>query len=482
MQNEFILLLPLILITGFSILAVLTDAVWKRKNVNFFFALFSLILVIASSIYILTIPKEFIEIMQNPITHGQINFGGYTYFLDILFSFAGILTILAARPYLRREYIEYNEFSVLILFSICGMMVIVHSSNFLILFVGIELMSLSFYILAGFFRKSIYSVEAALKYLLLGAFATGFLVYGIALIYGATLSLDYSLIFSKIQSNQFQPVFLTIGTGLLIVGMSFKSAAFPFHQWAPDVYHGSPTVVTGFMSTAGKAAAIIAFAVIIKSISPLISVNGPNLTEYLPIHQIIAAIAAATMLVGNITALVQKNIKRMLAYSSVAHAGYLMIGIAAANAEGWQAILFYSVAYLFMQMGCFAIISVFERNNNNLQLDDWAGLGKVHPWLAASMAIFMFSLAGMPPFAGFFGKYYLFVAAIKADMLWLAIVGIVSSIISMYFYIGLIIQMYFKDREHALEADTGFASITIIISVVAILLFGLFPMLIINIA
>ena len=262
--------------------------------------------------------------------------------------------------------------------------------------------------MAGFLRTDIRSVESALKYFLLGAFATGFLVYGMALVYGSTGSLQYSEIMQVVTAGSSQlPALLAVGGVLLAVGLSFKIAAFPFHQWAPDVYQGAPTAVTAFMSTAGKAAAFSAFIAVFSALMPL--VNGVVVTENL--QMVLAVIAAVTMLVGNITAVTQSNIKRMLAYSSVAHAGYLLMGIVSGEQfgglGGHSAIMFYLTAYTFMQLGAFIIVGILEREDDeSLSLNDYAGLSKRHPALAFVLALFMFSLAGIPPFAGFFWQIH----------------------------------------------------------------------------
>lgn len=414
------------------------------------------------------------------VFNGMVGVGGYGCFFDMIFTLGGIMTILAARPFLESEKLEHSEFYTLILFAVAGMMLISHATNMLTLFIGIEVMSVSFYILSGYTRTNEKAVESSLKYFLLGAFATGFLVYGIALIYGATGSMDYATIASATHGDIRFPTLLLVGIGLMIVGLSFKTALFPFHQWAPDVYSGAPTVVTAFMSTAGKAAALAAFMpIIMVSLPAAMSYDGSN-----KIQMMLAVISALTMLIGNISALVQKDVKRMLAFSSVAHAGYLLMGLVAANPEGRNGIMFYSASYLFMQIGSFIILSVLERSGQtNHSLESFNGLSKKYPILAALMSIFMFSLAGIPPFAGFFGKYYLFTAAIHADFTWLTIVAVVSSIISVYFYIGLIVNMYFKEsQEQEHESQPGLAAISLVLSTAGIIILGLLPSVVLSIA
>jgi len=329
-------------------------------------------------------------------------------------------------------------------------------------------MSISFYVLAGFNRNRSSANEASLKYFLLGAFATGFLVYGIALIYGkaTTTSIDaITLNFSALSGNV---LFLT-GVLLFLIGFSFKIAAFPFHMWVPDVYQGSPTTVAGLFSTAGKAAG---FSAIIVTLAALF--GGPNGNLFTPYF---SAIAVFSMLFGSIVAIMQSNIKRMLAYSSIAHAGYMLIGLASGNIDGVAGIIFYLAAYSFMNLAAFGIVSILEgKDETNLDLDSYAGLGTRSPFLAGLFALIMFALAGIPPFAGFFGKYYVFIAAIKSDLTWLAMVGILSSVISVYFYLRLVVIMYFKSSETEDKISyTTSEIIAVVIAVFFVIILGLVP-------
>jgi len=411
--------------------------------------------------------------------NGMITIGGMANVYDIIFCGAGLMTVLLARDYLERVGGMFDEFYTLIAMSVAGMMLMAHASDLMILFVGLEVMSICFYVLAGLMRGQLASNEAAMKYFLLGAFASGFLLYGIALVYGAVGGTGYAAIATGAVTTHF-PVLFWLGIALLIVGLSFKIAAFPFHQWAPDVYQGAPTVVTGFMSTAGKAAAFSGF---VGFMIPTTMSQADGLTEA---RTVLAMLAVGSMLVGNITALAQTNIKRMLAYSSVAHAGYMLIGLAAANQTGWTGIVYYVGAYLFMQLGTFAIVGILERESGgNLTLSDYRGLGRRRPGLAIVMAIFMFSLTGIPPFAGFFGKYYLFAAAIRADMTWLAIIGVVSSVISAWFYLGLIVNMFFREPEGedtmSSQGLTGLSKTALALTIAGTLIVGFIPELILRV-
>jgi NADH-quinone oxidoreductase subunit N len=483
MTNEIVYGMPLLLIMAFSVIVLLVDAfTGNNKVAAYYFSIFAL-LTTAISAAITIFPLVPVENIETPITVGSVMLGGYAAYFDIIFCTAGILTIFASRPYLKREYQEYKEYYSLILFAVVGMMLISHAKSLLILFIGIELMSIVFYILSGFIRTRVTAVESALKYFLLGSFATGFLLYGMAMLYGATGTIIFSEILTSVMNGSADMTYIRIGFALILIGLAFKSAAFPFHQWAPDVYQGAPTTSTAFMSTAGKAAALIAFIIVAKSIIPAaiditsISEGSLKLTAFSDTARlIIAVISGLTMLVGNITAVVQKNVKRMLAYSSVAHAGYLLMGIVSNNENGWSGIMFYSTAYMFMQIGAFVIVGILEKDNERMDFDDYSGLRKNHPWLAALMAVFMFSLAGLPPFAGFPGKYMLFVGAIESGYTWLTIVAVVSTIISIYFYIGLVLNMYFKDNEKgAVVTDISSAKITLTVSVIFVFLLGILP-------
>jgi NADH-quinone oxidoreductase subunit N len=484
MINEYILASPLIVMAIGAILALMTDAAIRSKSAVYYITLFTLILSGACAAYTLQFDAATITTVDKSISNNAMFFGGISAAFDIAFCLAGIMTVLSGKDYIKKGYKEYSEFYSLILLSIVGMISIAHANSLLMLFLGVELMSIVFYVLAGFFRTKISSIEAALKYFFLGAFASGFLLYGIAMIYGASGSMNLDQIANIIATKGVNNAYLAIGLGLLIMGLGFKVAAFPFHQWAPDVYTGAPTAVTGFMSTAGKAAALCAFILVGRCIISSPVTNIDNITTSITAREIIAYLSAATMLIGNLSALAQKNVKRMLAYSSVAHAGYLLMGIVANSQDGYSAVLLYSFAYVFMQVGAFAIVSALEtKDEGNLMISDYKSLRVTHPALAAIMSCFMLSLAGIPPFGGFFGKYFLFVAAIKAGYLWLTIVAVIASIISMYFYIGLILNMYFKDSDNPIRAQySSGGKLAIGLAFIGIIAIGLAPNFITNLA
>ncbi|GIV49733.1 MAG: NADH-quinone oxidoreductase subunit N [Candidatus Kapaibacterium sp.] len=463
MMNEWLSASPLLVVSLAAVVALIVDALNPQsERATYRFSLVALALALLAAIA--TVP------LRGVAFGSMIRTGGAPAVLDCVFAIGGILTVLAARPYIAARNFEHDEFYTLVLYSTSGMMLIAHAQHLLVLFIGIEVMSLSFYVLAGYFRQTVSSIEGALKYFLLGAFATGFFVFGIALVYSATGSLDFGGIGKAITSHSLVvPGLLPIGIALIIVGLGFKVAVFPFHQWAPDVYDGAPTVVTGFMSTAGKAAALGAFIPLVLDIVPF---------KEQSIQTVLALSAAGTIIIGNVAAVVQRRIKRMLAYSSVAHAGYMLIGLAAANHRGLSAVIFYAVAYLFMQIGAFVVLAMLERDvERSVELDDCAGLATQHPALAAAMALFMFSLAGIPPMAGFFGKYYLFTAAIEAGYTWLAIIGVLGSMVSVYYYIGVVVYMYFKEATAAPPTvdPTSVKRFPLVVSAVAVIVLGVVP-------
>ncbi|MCL2039633.1 MAG: NADH-quinone oxidoreductase subunit N [Bacteroidetes bacterium] len=455
-----------------AILLVIVDALTKKESkLQMIVAFAGLCFIIAQSCY--NVVYE-VNLISSDFVNEMLIFNNITAYFDILFCLAGLLTIAVSKDYLSKVYENYKEHYSLLIFAIFGMMCITHSNNLVVLFLGIETMSITFYAMTGFLRKRENAVDGALKYFLLGAFASGFLLYGMAMIYGATGSMYYDSIAISLSNDAAIPLYFKLGIGLLLIGLLFKVAAFPFHQWAPDVYQCAGTTTAGFMSSAGKVAALSGFIGIFLLAIPKESIYTAE------IILIIAVVSALTMLVGNITALKQTNIKRMLAYSSVGHAGYMLMGIVANSGEGTSAILYYSLAYILTQIGAFTIIAIIEtKEETGLTLSEYAGLSKRYPFLSATLAIFLFSLAGIPPFAGFFGKYYLFVAAINSGWTWLTIVAVITSVIACYFYLSVIVAMYFKDgtEELAPIKTIVLSKAVILIAAIGIVVISLVPFL-----
>ncbi len=370
-----------------------------------------------------------------------------------------------------------GEYYSLLLFCTVGMMVLTAGTNLLVIFLGLEVLSISLYILSGIHRERRESIEAALKYFILGAFSTCFILYGIAFLYGASGSLDLAeigRILGRAAARETSG-FMRAGLGLMIVGFAFKIAAVPFHSWAPDVYQGAPTAITGFMATATKAAA---FGGLLRVL--YLSFSAPAIRETW--GPVFALLAVATMVVGNLVALAQDDVKRLLAYSSIAHAGYLLIAVATATEAGVQGILFYLVSYTFMTLGAFGVIGLIGQKEGKGEsfshnLAEYAGLGYRRPILAGAMTLFLLSLTGIPPTAGFMGKFYIFRAAVGSHHVGLAILGVIFSAISAYYYLNIIVYMYMKRApREGMEPRISFAgAIGIGISLAGTLYLGLFP-------
>lgn len=371
--------------------------------------------------------------------NGSVLQDNFAIFFKGIFLVGAGLTVLISDQYMAREECNQGELYPLILLATAGMMLMASGTDLMTIFLGLELLSVCLYVLAGFNRANIKSNEAGLKYFLLGAFSTGFLLYGMALTYGATGTTKVGKIAAFVAQNGnvvTSPMFV-VGMLLMAVGFSFKIAAAPFHMWTPDVYEGAPTPMTAFMSAGPKAAGFAAFLRVFFMALPALH------TDWRPLLWVLAVL---TMTIGNIIALSQDNIKRMLAYSSIAHAGYALVGFTAGNAEGVAGIMFYMLSYAFMNIGAFAIIVlVGKKGEGNNNVSDYAGFGFKHPVLALAMSVFLFSLAGMPPTAGFIGKFYLFSGAIKAGYIWLAIIGVLNSAASVYYYLRVMVFMYMKE-------------------------------------
>lgn len=464
---EYYQILPFIVI-GLGIVISVIIEISTRKSEEIL-PWFSILLFFSIAIYSLVTINEHAVLFG-----GMLEVGGKPAIFNFIFNIGAMLIVMSSVGYLKKYGSYFGEYYILIQSSVLGMMIMAGSKNILMVFLGLELMSICFYVLAGINRKKFSANEASMKYFLLGSFATGFIVYGIALIYGTAGNLDISYITNNFQFLSSNIIFVT-GFILFLIGFSFKIAAFPFHMWVPDVYQGSATTVTGLMSTAGKTAA---FSVLIIALSAPLILNAPNLFE-----PYFSSIAALSMLFGSIVAISQDNLKRMLAYSSIAHAGYMAIGLAAANITSISGIIFYLAAYVFMNIGAFTIISIVEgEGDSRTDINSFAGLNSKSPILAAFMSLFMFALAGIPPLAGFFGKYYVFVGAIEGGLTWLAITGVIASMISIYFYLRVVVYIYFKDTIEEFKPGISPYSLTaVIISGGLVLIFGIFPDILMNV-
>lgn len=409
---------------------------------------------------------------------GMVVQDSFSTFFTVIFILCAAMTILVTDVYLKKEECNQGEIYPLILFATVGMMFMAKATDLMTVFLGLEVLSVTLYILAGFNRTNLKSNEAGLKYFLLGAFSTGFLLYGMALIYGATGTTKIAKIASFAGQNDavlHNPMFI-VGMLLMAIGFSFKIAAAPFHMWTPEVYEGAPTPITAFMSAGPKAAGFAAFLRVFLIALPGLKAEWSDLLWIL---------AVLTMTVGNIIALSQDNIKRMLAYSSIAHAGYALVGFTSCTASGVAGVMFYLLSYTFMNIGAFAIIILVGKKgepNNNVQ--DYAGFASKHPVLAMCMSIFLFSLAGIPPTAGFIGKFYLFAGAVQSGYIWLAIIGVLNSAASVYYYLRVMVFMYMKKPEEEfnwVKMSPAFM-LCIIIAVAGVLVPGIVPNTILNLA
>ncbi|GBE37402.1 NADH-quinone oxidoreductase subunit N [bacterium BMS3Bbin07] len=450
-------LLPEIIMAASALLVLLVELVIRKKETA------GLLSIIAVAIVAYYIPQSFGKAFG-----GMFISDGYSVFFKFIFFINLILTVLLSMRYLVIEKANHGEYYALIMFSTLGMMIMASAGDLIVLYLGLELMALSTYILAGFIRHDIRSNEAALKYFLLGAFSSALLLYGITMIYGLTGTTDISLIGAAVAEKGLStPMFLSII--FLMVAFGFKIALAPFHMWAPDVYEGAPTSITAFMSVGPKAAGFAAFGRV------FLTGFGPLSADW---TGILIVLSILTMAVGNIIAIQQSNIKRMLAYSSVAHAGYAVLGIIVGGTEGIGAMMNYLFIYGFMNIGAFAVVIMLRSEGfQGEALEDYKGLARTHPLAAAMMLIFMFSLTGIPPTAGFIGKFYLFKAVIGAGYIWLAVVAVIFSAISAYFYLRVVMYMYMLEPEGeavtlSLSPSLGLA---LLITTLVVIFIGIYP-------
>jgi NADH-quinone oxidoreductase subunit N len=457
-------LLPALILTATAILALVAD-LWMEGPDREGLGWIGLVGLAATAITALALWNTRVSTLADTIAVDR-----YGLFFTLLFCVASGLTLLMSMSYLELTEIKTGDYYALVLFSTLGMVLMASATDLIVIFLGLEVMSVAAYALAGIARGETRSNEAALKYFLLGAFATGFLLFGVALVYGATGSTALPVIAQRLaQLGAEQRVLLTAGIALLIVGFGFKIAAVPFHVWAPDVYEGSPTAVTALMAVGIKAAAFAAFARVFMHTFELFAVDW---------RSVLWVLSVLTMTVGNVTALLQRNIKRMLAYSSIAHAGYVLVGMVAGGEAGGSALLFYLIGYAFMTLGAFAVvIALGRRGQPNELLDDYAGVGFRSPFLGVAMIIFMLSLAGFPPLVGFMGKFYLFSAAVQSGYVGLAIIGVLNSLVSVYYYAGVLVRMYMVEgtTEVAAPSSRPYLFATLLLTVTATVALGLFP-------
>ncbi|MEO6667653.1 MAG: NADH-quinone oxidoreductase subunit N [Nitrospiria bacterium] len=399
---------------------------------------------------------------------GMFTLDPYSSYFKMLIYLAGALTILLSMAYLDVEHIHLGEYYAFILLATAGMMLMVSAGDLIMIYLGLELLSICLYTMAGFKRHESRSVEASAKYLILGSFSSAILLYGISLLYGIAGTTNLRMLGAFFAGGALDNPGLLMSMGLLVVGFGFKVAAVPFHMWTPDVYEGSPTPVTAFMSVAPKAAS---FAVFLRVFSEALGGLKPHW------QPILITVAVASMIIGNVVAIVQTNIKRMLAYSSIAHAGYALIGIIVGGNLGTMSLMLYLMIYSLMNLGAFGMVILLRKGGlRGEEITDFTGLAKKHPVAAVMMLIFMFSLAGIPPTAGFVGKFYLFMGAVEAGLVWLAVIGVLLSAVSAYYYLRVVMVMYMREPtgEFDLATSPG-TSVALLVTTLAVLIIGLFP-------
>ena len=415
---------------------------------------------------------------RNTTSFGVIVADNFGLFVTMVLVIVGILTIMLSSIVVRRDGVPAGEYYALVLFALVGMIMMATANDLLVIFVALEILSLAVYVLTGIRRDDPRGSEAAFKYFLLGAFSSAFFLYGIAFTYGLSGStrLDRIGAYLAAQSMSDNPLIL-VAVGLLLVGFAFKISAVPFHMWTPDAYEGAPAVVTGFMSTGVKAAAFAAFTRV------FLSAFEPFSVDWAPM---VWVLAVATMILGTVVGVAQSNVKRMLAYSSIAHGGYLLVGLVAANQVGKAAILFYLLAYAVANLAAFGVIALLgAREDPNDELRHYTGLWHTRPALAALMTVCLLSLGGLPPTAGFIGKWYIFSAAVSAGYYGLAVIGVLTSVVSVFFYLRVVVMMYMVDRDPELPAPVpvgGAGMAALIASIIVIVYLGILPTRVLDLA
>ena len=454
-------ILPEIILALFGILLMLLEAFVPRAR-----GIFAPITVIA---IVITAWAEFM-VQGGTFFGGTYQLSPLTRMFDFTFLLATLLAAMFAREYLAREQIEGGEFYALLLWGTIGMMMMAKGLDLLIVILGLELLSICIFVLVGYHRRLAISNEASLKYFLMGAFATGFILYGTALFYGAAGSTNVTDLARFMSTASPSDPMLTIAFILLIAGLGFKLALAPFHAWAPDVYQGAPTPVAGWLSVAPKAATLITLIRLLSAMMPV--------AEQARWTSVLAVLAVASMVVGNFVAIAQRDLKRMLAYSGIAHVGYMTIAVLTVRADAVAAVAIYAITYALMNIGAFGVVSLLQKNQNDAQtLSDIAGLGFRKPFYGLALAIFMFSLSGLPPTAGFISKFYVFKVAVDSGHVTLALIGILTSIVSVYYYLRVVYYLYMKEAEETTPLPAGgiFSTGALVMCIVGILLIGLYP-------
>jgi NADH-quinone oxidoreductase subunit N len=469
--SDFYYILPEIVLTAGALLVLIADVALPKAQRGAL-AWVTLLALGATAVSLAPFTSTRVE-----VAHGLIAVDQFALFFKVVFLFAAAITVLMSVRYLAVEGASPGEYYFLILCATLGMFVMAGGIDLITIFIGLETMAVSFYILAGFIKPNQRSNEAAVKYFLLGAFSLGILLYGMSLMYGLSGTTNLRVMATQFTGQERDPR-LVLAVILVVAGVGFKIAAVPFHMWAPDVYEGAPTPITAFLSVGSKAASFAMLIRIFVEGLPAMNADWRLLFEVL---------AIVTMTVGNVAAVTQSNVKRMLAYSSIAHAGYVLIGIVAwspTNPRGITATLIYLMVYSFMQLGAFAVIVLLRRQDVvGDELKDFSGLHVRNPFAAFAMLLFMLSLGGIPPTAGFMGKFWLFSAAIDAHYYWLAVIGVLNSAISLYYYIRIVVFMYLKKAAIGAQPSTSPALAMVLgVAVLGTLVLGVYPRLLFELA
>ena len=476
--SDFYYILPEIVLTGGALLLLVADVLLPRGNRVLTWVAVGVL--VATALTLIPFRTTHVE-----VSNGLIAVDQFGLFFKALFLIAAIMTVLMSQRYLEIEGASPGEYYFLILCSTLGMMIMAGGIDLITLFIGLETMAVSFYILAGFIKPNQRSNEAAVKYFLLGAFSLGILLYGMSLLYGLSGSTSLRVM-ASVFAGQERDLRLILAVILVVAGMGFKIAAVPFHMWAPDVYEGAPTPVTAFLSVGSKAASFAMLLRIFMESLPTMRLSPPMFasvglqasgTPPIGWSTMFYVLAVVSMTVGNFAALTQSNLKRMLAYSSIAHAGYLLIGVVAGTARGVTAMLIYLFVYAFMQLGAFTVITLLRRSDViGDELKDLNGLYFRQPFAAVAMLLFMLSLGGIPPTAGFMGKFWLFSAAIESGYVWLAVIGVLNSAVSLYYYIRIVVFMWLRNEPTGSEPTSSpTLALALGVAVVATLLLGVYP-------
>jgi NADH-quinone oxidoreductase subunit N len=469
---EYIRILPEIILTLAGVVIMFLEAVLRdrQKGILAPIAVLGLAGALAGAVIAYGDP--------GPAFHDMIMVDGFATFFRVLVIAVGLLAIFASTEYLHRENAGGGEFFALILFSVAGQSIMAAANELIMIFIGLEISSISTYILAGYLRDDKRNNESALKYFLLGSFATAFLLYGIAWIYGITGTTNLVEIRRALMMGGApSPVLVGAAAALMFVGFGFKISAAPFQVWAPDVYQGAPAPVSAFLTVGPKAAA---FAILIRT---YLTAFAPASAEWAPM---VWCVALATMLVGNFAAIQQSNIKRLLAYSSIAHAGYILVAVAAHSEIGSAAAMFYLAAYAFTNFGAFAVVTYVARTHEKYtSVDDFAGLAQRQPVMAAMLTIFLLSLIGVPLTGGFFGKFYVFKAALDSNLVWLTVLGLLNSAVAAYYYLRILVVMYMKDPaagDAPLPGAGAALKVAVYGSAIVTLVLGIFPSFVLDFA